>query len=124
MADAKAKSKTKSDDDAPAMPEDDVEMGFFEHLAELRKYLLRAMLGLIPGTVVAGIFYQEVVGWLFAPLRGAWEASRIAGVKLPTATPTLQTLDPTELLVVYFKAVLIAGVLAGAPWIFWQFWQF
>lgn len=131
MADAKAKVKGKApgkakddEEDRPDMPEDDVEMGFFEHIGELRKYLLRAMLGLIPGTVVAGIFYQEVVGWLFAPLKDAWEYSLEVGVELPTETPTLQTLDPTELLVVYFKAVLIAGLLSGAPWIFWQFWQF
>lgn len=47
------------------------------------------------------------------------QAQRIVGRR-----PTLSTLSITEALVVYFKVCIYVGILASAPWIFYQMWSF
>jgi sec-independent protein translocase protein TatC len=37
---------------------------------------------------------------------------------------TLTTLSVQEALVVYFKVSLVAGLVIGSPWVFWQIWSF
>ena len=41
-------------------PEDDVEMTFFEHLAELRGRFIRALIGLVPGIAIAAIYAEDI----------------------------------------------------------------
>jgi sec-independent protein translocase protein TatC len=38
--------------------------------------------------------------------------------------PKLVFLNPIDPFVAYMKIAVIAGILVGAPWIFWQLWQF
>jgi sec-independent protein translocase protein TatC len=38
--------------------------------------------------------------------------------------PSLKTLSPTEVVVVYFKAAVVCGIVFGSPWIFGQIWAF
>jgi sec-independent protein translocase protein TatC len=38
--------------------------------------------------------------------------------------PGLRTLGPMEAVLVYFKVVLVCGLLLASPWIFWQVWSF
>ena len=110
--------------EAPDRPEDDVEMGFFEHLAELRIRLLRALYGILPGLLVGGIFHKPLLGALLQPYEDAFYNLRDRGIELPMDSPTLITLTPYSMFVAYMKVAIIAGVAIGAPWIFWQFWQF
>ena len=42
-------------------PEDDVEMGFFEHLAELRNRLIRAIYGIVPCIAVCWLFKEYLL---------------------------------------------------------------
>ncbi len=112
-------------DQAPERPEDDVEMGFFEHLAELRTRLLHSLYGILPGMAVAGFFYLELWQWFFEPYSQAWWRVREAGViDLPGDAPELITLTPYSMFVSYLKVVICAAVVLTAPWIFWQLWKF
>ena len=54
------------------VPEDDVEMGFFDHLRELRKRLIRALYGVIPGVAAGWIFREELLAALVQPFHIAW----------------------------------------------------
>ena len=55
-------------DATPDVPEDDVEMGFFEHLAELRTRLTRAIYGVVPCIGVAWYFKERLLESVLEPL--------------------------------------------------------
>lgn len=116
--------RVSSPDPGSDLPEDDVEMGFFAHLAELRTRLIRALLGLIPGLSVGGFFHEELLAVMLRPYHAAWHHLRAQGVELPGDVPTIITLTPYAIFVSYVKVALITGIAIGAPWIFWQLWQF
>ncbi len=100
----------------PPNPEDDVEMGFFEHLAELRKRILRALLGVVPCIGIAWFFVDTILGYLLRPLTEAYEA-----LNLPTQVHFANPVDP---FVAKLQVAAIAGLIFGAPWVFWQIWAF
>jgi sec-independent protein translocase protein TatC len=97
-------------------PEADVEMTFFDHLAELRSRLIRALLGLIPCVVIAWTFKELLLGEAFAPLISAFERHG-----LPSE---IHFSNPAAKVMAFVKVSVIAGLLLGSPWIFWQVWAF
>lgn len=105
-------------EDTSELPEGDKEMGFLEHLAELRTRLLRALLGLIPATALAWVFKKEVYDFLVAPLKPAWEVLGLPGEAV------LRVAAPADAFMMYIKNSLIAGLLIASPWVFWQLWAF
>lgn len=102
---------------SPDVPEQDVEMGFFDHLGELRTRLIRALLGMIPGVAVAWLFKEWLLDFLVAPLLTAWR-------KRDLGEPSIHFANPIDPFVAYLKIALVVGVVVSAPWIFWQVWQF
>ncbi|MCA9615116.1 MAG: twin-arginine translocase subunit TatC [Sandaracinus sp.] len=102
--------------DKPEVPEDDVEMGFFEHLGELRVRLVRAVWGILPGLGVAWYFKERLLEILLDPLIFAYRQN---GIEPEIHFQSL--LDP---FVAYLKISIIAGILSASPWIFWQLWGF
>jgi len=98
--------------------EDDLGMTFFEHLAELRMRLFRAILGFIPAVAVAWFFKKEIKDFLVAPLQPAWKELNLPGEAV------LRFSGPADAFMMYMKNSLIAGLLLASPWIFWQLWMF
>jgi sec-independent protein translocase protein TatC len=107
-----------TDASQPDVPEDDVEMGFFEHLGELRFRLIRSLYGVVPGLAVGWIFREELLGALIQPFHQGW-----AGVGME-GEPHLVFLNPIDPFVAYLKIAVIVGLLTGGPWLFWQLWAF
>ena len=70
MNDAKSKAVT----DSAKGPEDDVEMGFFDHLAELRSRILKALAAIIPCGILAWAYVDTILGYLLDPLMNAYAA--------------------------------------------------
>ncbi len=99
------------------VPEDDKEMSFIEHLEELRKRLIYAFFGLIPGIAVAWFFKERLLALLVRPLEQAWK-------QLGLTTPSLHFANPVHPLVAYLKMSLIGGALLASPWMFYQLWAF
>ncbi len=99
-------------------PEDDVQMGFFNHLGELRKRLVRAVIGLIPGVILGWTFREWLLGYLTLPFTQAWRKVGLA------TEPKLIFLNPIDPFVAYLKIALITGLIVGLPWVFWQLWAF
>ncbi|MFW6050857.1 MAG: twin-arginine translocase subunit TatC [Myxococcota bacterium] len=101
----------------PEHPEDDVEMSFLDHLGELRKRLIRSLLGVVPGVVVAWLFKERLLDLLLEPFIVAWR-------KRGLGEPSVHFANPIDPFVAYLKLALVGGALAAAPWIFWQIWAF
>lgn len=87
-----------------------------DHIEELRKRLLWAMVGFVPALVVAFIFGFRIIAWLAMPLIEAMEA---AGM-----TPNVITTSSTMGFGTYCQVSLIAAAVFAAPWIIYQIWLF
>src|SRR5437773_6460268 len=89
---------------------EDAKMSFMEHLGELRTRIVRALIALLVGTVIALPFSQYIVDWLAKPV-----------TKL---NYTLVFTAPAEAFWVQMKVGLIAGVFIASPAMLWQVWAF
>jgi sec-independent protein translocase protein TatC len=99
---------------APAGPEQDVKASFFEHLTELRKRLLRAVLGIAVGMAAVGTFSERIFRWVMLPVLKS----------LPQNQQQLHYTSYIEPFMVYLKVALYGGIFASAPYVLWQLWLF
>ncbi len=83
-------------------------MAFWSHLEELRKRLLRAVIGLVIAAAGAMVITPEVLKLLLVPM----------GTIRPVA------LHPTETFVVYFRVSLLLGTVIALPYILYQLLAF
>ncbi len=100
--------------DAPAEPEKEVKASFFEHLNELRKRLLRAVLGVAVGMAAVGYFSERLFRWVMLPVLRS----------LPQNQQQLHYTSYIEPFMVYLKVALYGGMFAAAPYVLWQLWLF
>lgn len=96
--------KEKNDSEA-------TEMSFFDHLGELRKRIIYALIGVALGCIIAGAFIDFIMNKiLLAP------ATNVHLV--------LQNLRPFGQPFLYFKTILICGIILSIPLILFQLWKF
>jgi len=88
-------------------------MGFLEHLDELRRRLIRALIALAAGMAVAFLFLDRIADFVLGPTLRA----------LPQGT-RLVTTRPGEGIAFYFDLALLGGVVLAAPFITYQIWRF
>ncbi len=87
------------------------EMGFMDHLGELRKRLVWSLLGIIVAAGVSAFFYQELVdNFLLLP-------AKKVGMEL-------QNLKPFGQVFLTFKIVIYSGLTFALPFILYQVWAF
>ena len=106
------------DDDRIALtdPEDlhdDSRMSFLEHLDELRKRLIRCVIGIVVGVIVSFAFINKIFAFVLQPL---YE-------RLPPGSSFITTEGP-EYFMLYIKVGLLAGLFASMPYSLWQLWLF
>ena len=87
------------------------EMSFFDHLEELRLRIGLAVLGLVIGCIIAGAFVDQLMTWVL--LKPA------ASVNME-----LQNLRPFGQAFLYFKVVIMAGLIISMPYTLYQLWKF
>lgn len=99
-------------------------MSLIAHLRELRNRVGLALIGIVIATVVAFIFYDEILAFLKAPycrldldVRGALSVDQ-------DGSCTLLILDVLSNLTLRLKVALIAGMVLSAPWWLYQLWAF
>lgn len=92
------------------------EMPLGDHLEELRKRLLWALLGLVPIALVCMGFGTYLLNFLVEPARAALRAAGQADSLIQTG--------PLETFGTYMKVSLIAAVVFGSPWVLYQVWRF
>jgi sec-independent protein translocase protein TatC len=111
------------------------EMSFWQHLDELRKRLIRALLAILVGVIgvfsLGEDFFKMVI---YAPISKEFVtygfmcdlAKKTGATGLCIEPPNLK-LFTTEIGEVFFKQMqvaLIVGLLVAIPFVFWQIWLF
>lgn len=91
-------------------------MSFGDHLDELRRRCLWALVVPVPLAIVAFMFAGSIRAVLCEP---AFRAQRANG--LPAQ---LQVLSPIETIVADMHLALVMALVLSAPWILWQVWKF
>jgi sec-independent protein translocase protein TatC len=99
----------------PAAPHpDDFKMGLMEHLAELRRRLLRVTIAVIVLGGASLVFARELYGLLMRPILLA----------LPAEASTLVYTSAIEEINVLMKIGLYAGIFVSTPVLLWEIWSF
>ncbi|MFO0875420.1 MAG: twin-arginine translocase subunit TatC [Phycisphaerales bacterium] len=91
-------------------------MSFGDHLDELRKRLMLALIAPLPLAIVLFFFAEPIRTFLCRPLLRALRANHLPA--------QLQTLNPVETVLLDVKLAIILSLVISAPWILWQAWLF
>jgi sec-independent protein translocase protein TatC len=103
------------DRDLATAADDDIggKMSFLDHLDELRRRIIYAVISVGVGFVIAFFFINEIFNFVMRPMQ-----------QLLPPGGTLVYTDPTEAFMLYIKIALIAGLLIASPLVFTQVWLF
>jgi len=96
------------------------EMSFLDHLEELRWRIIKALIGIIIGSILCWIFIEEIVQYvLLRPVQ-------VVNASVPPEGQPihLQNLKPFGLLFLYMEVAFIGGILLSLPVTLQQFWMF
>jgi sec-independent protein translocase protein TatC len=88
-------------------------MSFLEHLDELRKRLIQAIIGIALGCVISFIFLDPIFEFIMLPMQQM----------LPEGG-SLITTEATENFMLYLKIGLLSGLLVATPYVAYQVWLF
>ncbi|MBX3364838.1 MAG: twin-arginine translocase subunit TatC [Phycisphaeraceae bacterium] len=91
-------------------------MTFGEHLEDLRRHIMLALVGLVPLFVLALIFGKPLLAFLITPVLEA-----LRNADLP---PVMQATSPVETFGAYVRVAFIITLVIGAPWATYQLWRF
>ena len=91
--------------------EKETEMGFFDHLEELRKRIILGLLGLIVGCVISAYFINDIMKYVLL-----MPANKVGLV--------LQNLKPFGQPFLYFKLIMVMGIIIAFPFMLYQLWKF
>lgn len=86
------------------------EMGFFDHLEELRWRIIKALGTLVVCGIACAFFYKEIWALLLGP-------PNALGIDL-------QNLQPFGQMTLTIQICLLSGLIVAIPFIIWQFWAF
>jgi sec-independent protein translocase protein TatC len=88
-------------------------MSFLEHLDELRKRIIHALLGILAGVAISIFWIGAIFDFLLAPAKSV----------LPAGSTLIYT-QPGEAFSLYVTVSLISGTVVAAPFIMFQVWRF
>ncbi len=108
LAEANGANK-KSDDNNGALPE----MGFIEHLIELRQRLIKAISAVLLSFLVLAYFSNDIYSFVAKPVRDA----------LPKDIKMIAT-DVTAPFFAPFKLTLFVALFSAMPYVLYQLWRF
>ena len=106
-----------TDTDKREFHPDDFRMTVGEHLEDLRRRLVYALVGFVLVACVCLYYGRTHIFWFFvAPL-----AQTLHGFGLP---PTVTTDQVPDIFTSFLQISMITAAAFSSPWILWQFWQF
>jgi sec-independent protein translocase protein TatC len=92
---------------------DKSEMGFLDHLEELRWRIIKALIGVVIGSIITLYFIEWIMdSVLFAPATNTVPPLSIINIR------------PYGQFVLYMEVVLIGGAVISVPNIIYQLWKF
>ena len=92
---------------------DDGRMSFLEHLDELRRRLIAAVIAILIGCGIAFFFIEDIFRVVFGPIQAL----------IPSGGTFIATEGP-EVFMLYIKIGALAGLLLAFPFVIWQLWLF
>lgn len=99
------------------------EMSFLDHLEELRWRILKGMIGVVAGVVVAGLFSDFFINVvLLGPAKKDFVIYSILGIDAVDLTFQNRTL-PGQFFT-YWGLLFAVGLVIGSPAFFYQMWMF
>ena len=107
------RSRRKSDDDDQPPEVFDEGMTLVEHLTELRRRLVKAVIALAIGGVIGFIIYEPVLQILQAPY-----------CEINPDNCDFIVTDPLQSLSVRLKVSAYVGLILALPVVMWQLWRF
>lgn len=100
--------------------EDGDDMPFLDHLEELRWRIIKALAGVIVGSVLCWIYIDQIVDFvLLRPVKLVNESAASEEQRIH-----LQNLKPFGLLFLYMEIAFAGGIILSLPHILYQFWAF
>lgn len=91
----------------------DNEMGFLDHLEELRWRIIKSVIGIVVGAIVVALFIDDIMKYvIFAPAKSTDPPLSIINLK------------PYGQFTLYMQVIIIGGIIASVPNIIYQFWKF
>jgi sec-independent protein translocase protein TatC len=87
----------------------DVRQAMWDQVEDLRKHLLRSILGLALAVSVSFIFTKQLIEYLARPVGGL---------------EVMRAIEVTESIGVFMKVALLSGVVLSLPYIAFEFWLF
>lgn len=88
------------------MADEERDMGFLDHLEELRGRIIKSLISIILFSIVAYVFSERVLEFITRPI------------------PEVYFMAPTEAFSTRIKISLIAGIIISVPVIFYHLWRF
>lgn len=104
-------------------PPPPAEMSFLDHLEELRMRILKGLIGLVVGVVIAGIFsdfFIDVV--LLGPAKKEFFIYGLLGID--AVDLTFQNRNLPGQFFTYWGLLFSVGLIIGSPAFFYQMWMF
>jgi len=99
-------------------PDDDedssgAKMSFLEHLDELRKRIVNALIAVLVGILISFTFISRIYSFMMAPTMR----------QLPAGSRLIYT-EPGEAFSLYIQLSMIVGAVLASPFIMYQLWMF
>ncbi|MGB7061884.1 MAG: twin-arginine translocase subunit TatC [Candidatus Zixiibacteriota bacterium] len=88
------------------MADEDKQIGFLDHLEELRGRIIKSLISIILFSIVAYVFSERLLEFITGPI------------------PEVYFMAPTEAFSTRIKISLIAGIIISVPVIFYHVWRF
>jgi sec-independent protein translocase protein TatC len=96
---------------------DDTPMPLGQHLDELRRRVMLALVGVLP-VFVAGLYFgPRILDFVIRPLEAALREQDVY-------EGSMQATSVLEGFMTYLKIAALLAVVVGAPWILYQLWRF
>lgn len=100
------------------MQSDDSRMSLVEHLTELRDRLIKIVLAVAFGMILAFLLYNRIFNFLLEPYE------QIANSRTSLTGGKLLQVDPLEGFSIRMKLAAYGGIGIAMPVILWQIWRF
>lgn len=116
-------------------PEDNREMGFLDHLEELRWHLVRSVISILVFSVLAFlasdfVFETLIFGpvkpefWTYQQLCRLSEALNSASLCIDEIPISFQNREMTGQFTMHIMSSLVIGLILAFPYTFWEIWRF
>ncbi|HMB92946.1 MAG TPA: twin-arginine translocase subunit TatC [Rhodothermales bacterium] len=99
------------------------EMGFLDHLEELRWSLIKGFIALLVTTIIASFYADWIVQEvLMGPVEGDFFMYRLLGIDAETLV--LQSRNPTGQFFAFIGVIIAVGIVMGVPMFVYFLWRF